>query len=104
VKREERGNTEAPRAQSFTEWHSHNKKGGPAVKQVARRVSEGMLGVIFRKTAGALCKTFWHRDQKVKDAAIRAFPRLRAYASGYLLIPSDYARPATQRFRLVNNA
>jgi len=47
------------------------------MKQVARRVSEGMLAVVVQKTAGELCKTLWHRDQKGEDTAIRAFPRLR---------------------------
>ena len=48
-----------------------------AMQQVARRVSEGMLGVIVQKTAGALCKTLWHRDQKGKDTVIQASPRSR---------------------------
>jgi len=41
-------------------------------------VSEGMLGVIVQKTAGGLCKTLGHHDQRGKDTAIQASPRLRS--------------------------
>ena len=42
-----------------------------------KRVSEGMLGFVVQKKAGALCKTVGHHDQRGEDTAIQAFPRLR---------------------------